>query len=483
MPRGRNNHPRQRQAVVGAELVQGGGDEDVVVGGVVGPGGRTASASVPGSPSTSGTSDRCGATVGPSLASTSPRPSRVNAASVTTSPAGSGSGDNIPLRRSSISASLRPSTFHTSTARAPAGSSATRSRSSWERSATGDAIPAGPARVQRHREQRRPVAVGVGVQVDHAAGDAEPGLGDGRAAGDELGADAGAQVDELEMAVAAAAVTDHDAVPVARHRAHHRGGPGRQHRRRAVAQIHETRLPLAATLAVHRDTQVRAARRPRPEHDRRRAGRDLVAAAAVGGDQQDAGAFTSAGGQLAGQPRPVGRPGDTTDVRRREVRVVEIGGDEPGRLDDRPVDEGADVEPRPPSRSETHASSRPSGPARGPVRHGAQHVRGRAGIGHETVQATIRQRHLHPPLLQPHLQQRHLPQRVGTQVGAPCVRVGQHGLEPVAPDQAPRLRRGSVTASRTRSRNGPSRCLMAGTGKYPFGLSITASGTTPRPPP
>ena len=42
----------------------------------------------------------------------------------------------IPERRSSRSISLRPSTFHTSAARAPAGSSATRSRSSSSRPAT-----------------------------------------------------------------------------------------------------------------------------------------------------------------------------------------------------------------------------------------------------------------------------------------------------------------------------------------------------------
>ena len=75
-------------------------------------------------------------TVGPSLPTSSARPSRVNAALVATSPGGRGSGSVMPERRSSRSISLRPSTFHTSAARAPMGSSATRSRSSSSRPAT-----------------------------------------------------------------------------------------------------------------------------------------------------------------------------------------------------------------------------------------------------------------------------------------------------------------------------------------------------------
>ena len=78
--------------------------------------------------------------VGPSLPISMPSPERMNASPVTTSPGAAGNGSTCPERRSSSSVSLRPSTFHTSAARAPAGSSTTMSRSWSGRSAIGNTV-------------------------------------------------------------------------------------------------------------------------------------------------------------------------------------------------------------------------------------------------------------------------------------------------------------------------------------------------------
>ena len=200
---------------------------------------------------------------------------------------------------------------------------------------------------QRDGQQRGPLPSGVGVHVELAAGDAEPGVGDQRlAAGDELGAPPGAQVDQLQVAGAAAAQPDHRAPPVARHRAHPRGGPGREHGGRAVADVDEAGLTVAAALGEDGDPDHAAGGRPGAEGGRggtRRQVTDL----AGGRDRRGA---RRCARRRAGRPagRSTRRPGDQASAVTSASRVS-------GRSGSLTMSDG--------SRSASHARGRPSASA------------------------------------------------------------------------------------------------------------------------
>ena len=143
----------------------------------------------------------------------------------------------------------------------------------------------------------------------------KPGVGDQcLAAGDQLGAPPGAQVDQLQVTGAAAAQPDHGAPPVARHRAHPRGGAGREHRGRAVADVDEAGLAVAAALGEHGDADHAAGGRPGAEGGRGGAGREVADLAGGGIGEVHAGALAAVRGDLQGDPGAVGGPGQRGDV-------------------------------------------------------------------------------------------------------------------------------------------------------------------------
>ena len=314
-----------------------------------------------------------GGTVGPSLPTSSARPSRVNAAlgDDVAGRAGERLGDpGAQVQQVDLAAAV--DVPHQRGARARR----------VERDEVQIVVVAAGDEVRQRRlgvavepdgQQRGPLAPGVGVHEQLPAGDPETGVGDVRlAAGEQLGAPPAAQVEQLQPAGAAAADAHHGAHAVAADRADQRRGAGGEHRRRPVAHVDETRHTVARPGAEDRDPELAPAGRPGAQRDRRGARGEVVDLRAVRGDEPYAGALAPAGSELAGDPVAVGRPGDLLHVPRDTavtVVAVAVGRQRPGRLGDRGTVRG----------QRGHPGARPAVAVGDPGQHAA--VRGGDGAG------------------------------------------------------------------------------------------------------
>ena len=245
----------------------------------------------------------------------------------------------IPERRSSRSTSLRPSTFHTSAARAPAGSSATRSRSSSSRPATRYGSDGSASRLS-------PTASSAGRSAPASeCTNSCPPVIPKRASATFASPPGSSSVHR----------------PLRRSNSSSRRAPRRPTRTTArmpspltaqtsaagpevsivdvpsrTSMRHATPSPRPG--AEDRDPELAPAGRPGAQRDRRGARGEVVDLRAVRGDEPDAGALAPAGSELAGDPVAVGRPGDLLHVPRDTavtVVAVAVGRQRPGRLGDR----------------------------------------------------------------------------------------------------------------------------------------------------
>ena len=245
----------------------------------------------------------------------------------------------IPERRSSRSTSLRPSTFHTSAARAPAGSSATRSRSSSSRPATRYGSDGSASRLS-------PTASSAGRSAPASeCTNSCPPVIPKRASATFASPPGSSSVHR----------------PLRRSNSSSRRAPRRPTRTTArmpsplTAQTSAAGPEVSIVDVPSRTSMRHATPSPvpapkiviptwRPLGDQEPSvtagalGARSWTCGAVRGDEPDAGALAPAGSELAGDPVAVGRPGDLLHVPRDTavtVVAVAVGRQRPGRLGDR----------------------------------------------------------------------------------------------------------------------------------------------------
>ena len=101
------------------------------------------------------------------------------------------------------------------------------------------------------------------------------------------------------MARAPTTEPDDRTPPVARHRAHAGGGACREHRGRAVADVDEAGLPVAAALGEHREPHLASGGGPGAQCGGGGAGREVADGAGDRVDEMDAGALTAVSSRIS----------------------------------------------------------------------------------------------------------------------------------------------------------------------------------------